>query len=993
MKSINFLIFTLLCCFLPVQQVQPKIHDIRTMAGWYNCFHDDSKHLAPFNGFVCWETKFIEKMFRFGYVQTQEKKRGNGGTWTEAISGDATIKLLYELFQDIEGTLHLVQEQTHFAYYLTPELIGKTLRVLQDPAWAIQTLSTQANQKICFQENKKINGILKIISGKNQAEKLTALHTNPKYQAQCQNFYTQIFQGLFKINLESSLNESVGKSTKREIIKSANKFADLLTHALLESHDLPSIEEQKFIAYTPGYILLSFMYAKADNADQFRAYTAQLPPAVLKENAQEILNTKKFDNAWSCEQFDKVDKQFIQEHYEEICFTQINDQFYKLQTPPLGEIRFGGTIHNFHFISCSEEALYNFVLFILSKIGLYSTTNKIFDLENLEAQMSSWLENKQFRHDTAKLQSSLNDLRSLLEKFNTPQLIQSKECMQAWVEFVSNRDEIKYSRCVATDGSGDEVEKRMNESSFMYPKNGKNYSDAQNYREKSRDGSYELCELTGNPSTYVNLISQLLGLEFLSFEQICETFDLTIKNRENLENFNDAYVRELYSNNKPVLRLNLETSINNQPVFIKMIATIGHTYFINQLKEMPLYSSSNVSEYLYKKLFEDNQSNNLLMLYSSCPIANRSHNLPESLPIRYHQHLWFCRNLLVEEKQNTGILQLARNNTSPILKTLAQLQFENLIQYNAARSESLISSILFSGDKLDEWMLDLCQSIKKDEAYDYSSSLWIDLLRYFLRFHSQTDPENITRGKLIEYMQYFAKKESDVDAKIRLLLVNLLNSEELQSDADRYELLAQLINIFFDTPTQRNASYLLAIHELIFELKDHNPKPTGLLREILGHQKNSLFCSELPEDNHQKKLSLELEAKILNGAMLRFKTFYKNENDENKEILKEIIKIVLERISKLLKMDDSTFIKIGIKRIYDICSQFNEMKNDKIIQEIFLEKCLPLIQYLETYPNYFILKIRQDFFNSYVSWLTYYRTEMLDALCQTAPLPLPPLPQ
>lgn len=977
MKLINRLMLALLCLFFSAQQAHPKIQDIRTMAGWHDCFKDENKHLSPFNGFVWWETKFIEKMFRFGYVQTQTKKRSNGGTWTEAISGDATIRLLYELFQDIEGTLHLVQEPTHFAYYLTPELIGKILHLLQDPTPTIPG-------------SKKFAGLLKTIPGKTLTDQLKALQNNQKYQNQSQTLYTNLLQDLFKINLESELDRSVGKSTKREIIKSANKFADLLTKALLESHDLPSIEEQKFLAHTPGYILLSFMYAKVDNIDQFKSYIDQLSLEAIKENAEEILNTKKFDNSWTAEQFDKSDKQFIQEHYEEICFTCINDQFYKLQTPQFKENRFSVNINDFGFISCSEEAMYNFILLILSKIGLYSPATKTFELDKLEEKMTSWLTLKHHSYNAIKLNDKLSQLRILLEKFNDPLLIHSNQSLQAWAEFVSDRDRIKYSRCVATDGSGKELEARINETPFMYSQANQHIDNSGSYRPKVRNESFKLCELTGYPSTYVNLINDLLGLNCPDFEKICQLFDLTIKNYSELENFSDEFVRELYLDDAPALTLFLDTTINNQPVAIKMLSSIAHSIVINQQisnKEIERYSyrSPNIASYVCQEFSRDDQTAHLVMLYSLYPIVN-SKDFHESLPLWLHHHFWFCLDLFTEGKHLGGLTKLAQASKSTFLDKLAQQQFREIIQNKPSEAISFITRIACENLQLDEWMLDLCKSLKENKTYD--EHLWIDLLNYLLRFHSQFDSGSDIRNEIIEYIRCFAEKETNLDSKIRLLLINFLTNANL-SDTDLYNLLTELVNHLFNGINPDYVVYSIAF-ELIYQLNDESTRCLQLLKKILDQQLKSLFHQELPENYDQQNSILNLEIKILNFAVSMLSIVC---SDENINILKRLIALGLKRMAKLLESNDARLIKRGISVLYDACSKLHQKKDEILIQEIFNEEYLPLINRLDENRDFIIQMIGKDSFKAYIGWLLHYKNEILIAsFAQWSTMPPPPPP-
>lgn len=988
MKLINRLILAFVCLFFSAQQAHSKIQDIRTMAGWYDCFQEGRKRFSPFHGFVWWETKFIEKMFRFGFIQTQEKNRGNGGTWTEAISGDATIRLLYELFQNIEGTLHLVQEETHFAYYLTPELIGKMLHLLQDPISTIATISAKENQNICSLENKKIAGILRIIPGATPQEKLNALHTNQKYHAQCQNLYIQLFQSLFKINLESSLDASVGKSTKREIIKSANKFADLFTKALSESHDLPSIEEQKFLAHTPGYILLSFMYAKVDNIDQFKAYIDQLSLEAIKENAEEILNTKKLDNAWTFQQFDKADKKFIQEHYEEICFTHINDQFYKLQTPPLREHRAEVIIQGFKFISCAEEAIYNFILAILSKIGLYDTKAKVFDLDNLEHQMISWLNEKQYLYNPVHLKNKLSELRSLLEKFNDPLLMHSQASLQAWTEFVSDRDAIKYSCCISTDGSGDQLEKKELGSPFAYPKAEQYLGNQDYYREKNRNESWMLCELAGYPSMFVNLTNDILGLDCNNFECICKLFEFSIKaNADEVQKCTDEYIRNRCWNGNPGIFFNVKTIINEQPLSLRFLTTTGHAsvtnnQFAGEYDQFPdvLATRFTILNYAINNLSQDHLSCHLLMLYSFyenafCGLYDNSLKILSNLKSVIKNHCWFARNLFIERVHIHALTDLITADESTFLHAFLQQKFEGFIQKPYHETKFLITEIIDKNLRNDAWILQFCEAAQKKNIHDANLSHY--LLRYLLNFYDQLKLEANTYNRILKHIKFFFQ-ETKPSEIVGMLITNLLNFTHVIDSSVLYDFFIQIIDLLFEQ-TMHNEIFYFATQSLILSSCDLI-EGQNLFKIYIEKKLQALFCQPLSDDLEQRSSILHKELEILIKAATALNRF--SSSQAYNDLLYQCIKPIFERFQFIFEKGTNDEIRLGIQKLCRVCKIFCDtvslINNSKIkhVKQAFEEKCLPLIQLLEQNGNFFTERVGQEFFDKHMEKFKKYRTEI-----------------
>ncbi len=128
------------------QEYQSTSSKITTMRGWKDCFKVEKQYLSPFRGFIWWETKFLEKMFRFGNVDTKEVPRKIGdGVRIEATSGDSTILFLYKLFQNAADTICFINEPTHIAYYLNPKLIGKILNCLENPLTVIEWITNEEN--------------------------------------------------------------------------------------------------------------------------------------------------------------------------------------------------------------------------------------------------------------------------------------------------------------------------------------------------------------------------------------------------------------------------------------------------------------------------------------------------------------------------------------------------------------------------------------------------------------------------------------------------------------------------------------------------------------------------------------------------------------------------------------------------------------------------------------------------------------------------------
>jgi len=106
--------------------IQSKPVDIAQMSGWYKIFNEEFGYLSPFHGCVWFENGMIERMMLFGNAKTTTEAKPDR-IITKFVSGDATIKLLYQLFHFEGETLNTENSPSSAGKYLDAAAIAKII--------------------------------------------------------------------------------------------------------------------------------------------------------------------------------------------------------------------------------------------------------------------------------------------------------------------------------------------------------------------------------------------------------------------------------------------------------------------------------------------------------------------------------------------------------------------------------------------------------------------------------------------------------------------------------------------------------------------------------------------------------------------------------------------------------------------------------------------------------------------------------------------------
>ncbi len=603
--------------------------EIQETKGLYDCFKDNKKYLSPFNGIVWAKARLPEKFYRFGNAQVELGTSGEGHNVPivkAIVNGDYNVQLALSIFFALGDEFGPSKADKNPASFLTPKHISQLL-----------TLMDQAAEQ----------------SDKEQS--------------------VELFKAIFKDALdENQKNEKtqLGKQQYKTTLRQANKLVSIIIGALQETNS-QSTTEQKYPRYTPYFLLLALLYEKAKNIDDLYVYCQNMPNA-LKDNWAELIKAK-FDTAnISIDQikkkFDKAtDKQeFIKNNYADMCYVEIQSQSQLGALPQFSkyeDISLNTDNGIVSFRCCVEAAVYNLILVLITQLGLYDKTKKVYSIEHLFDALKALLIKKQISFDEKELQSSLQKIKSFFIKYPKATPLE-KNALIEWCQLVSNIPGVKY---LQAKKSGDNPIKKEYLLPIVHIGQMDETSAKSIYGNNTRfmDNSFFLYEAAGVPSTYVQITNHLLGLRFKTFKQLANLFDL--QNNESHE-IEDDILYKGYSQGIYSIDVTLKGSVESKPFTIKIIFQVGHSACLNIGYGGEYRQRSNLEEKIlthtllsYNTNFENQ---NLAALYlCNTPMIHRerigintkqsffwySKDLYQSLTPSYWPQLILSSNLFEEE--------------------------------------------------------------------------------------------------------------------------------------------------------------------------------------------------------------------------------------------------------------------------------------------------------------------------------------------------------
>ncbi len=606
----KFLIKILIICF-SISTSYAKITDIFDMAGFYNCFNEEASYLSPFHAIPL--KRLPSSFYFFGNAVVELGATQSLGRMMPVVKnikgGDNTTILTLQLFYALGNEFNPTTEPTNPATYLTPETIGKIVGFMHELIIANKQRDFAHEKEIFTPLIQKFEQLRDIINqkkdGKPEFEKLEKhigfdqkdiffwmeqvirLSTNMKIIKENTDIAQKIteIKGMIKQikkisdqlkkfateELTNSLAELIKQSIPKDktahtkkATQNSTQFARLIIESLKECGDLKTSENllQKYPNYVTFFLLICFLYEKANNIGDLVAYLNQLPQTTLKEEWRQIIQTrfnpKEISDIALNTEFDETKErkdQFLNNNYEKICIASLYQsvlnyppQFdwskWKFTVTDNPEDRFMLNVSNGNFRPCVEFTIFDFIQFLLFKLGLFDPTPQIFNTEEIPNAIKEFLKSKGKSFDEKKLDQQLLLITNFFRKF---QKLDTKEAIVEWLKLVSNISGIKYLMRKKETESSQKVNFEKvrgipkHTENFIHPIKDEDVKSTYGKNSTQTDSSYYLFELAGLPSNLINLTNYFLGFNNQNFQELCRLFNLTPINT-NLQNLNDDYI-------------------------------------------------------------------------------------------------------------------------------------------------------------------------------------------------------------------------------------------------------------------------------------------------------------------------------------------------------------------------------------------------------------------------------------------------------------------
>lgn len=694
----------------PTVNAQQK--DIAQMAGWFDGIKDDKKYLSPFIGFIWWETGLIERYYRYGNIDVVMDKENF--VVEKILGGDATIRLVHELFYAVGPNFDCTVDSTLPAQYFTAAVVGQILNSIElhrnDIDQLTQSLTGVIHKAIEASLLSKLSFFHRTVLTTDIQPELDRLQkllvhdvlpvcdtykNKPQFAGDIKNIlslfgYNQLNKFIWLSSIKNSkkgalnnllryLDEEDKKrlqpalsqlldfydrlNNKNEAMRAdvffevptvlerahqrVQSLVDIIIGALKESGDCIGGDVILYPLHTPQAIFLSFLYQKVKSFDEFKIYSFQFNEPIIKENFDVYLN-KRFDinDTTMIIDFDRLDiVGDIINNYESFAFASINKQFYQGNIPKFSNyenVKFYGD----SFPNCVENAFLNWVKFIMAKLGLVNTQRRLYEADQLELKISTFMQKKGIKFDQSQLQLKTEPLRRFFKKYPNTTVISGTDLHQVWSELVSDVPGVKYLRRIRKDGS-DFL--KNNASPALHTSNGSEQPLSQDIPLDIKDDDWYLFELAGYPGAFVTLTNYLFGFSFKNFIEMCTTFDINVADADSptalVTDVSDDETYTCLSKSAPVKKYLLTSEIDSKPIQLEIVAKTGHASLENRTQ-----AKVAVSGYVALQTIIDNvlKYPNLLHLASlytlrKSPISCIS--TANKLPVAYLQHLFLQSNL------------------------------------------------------------------------------------------------------------------------------------------------------------------------------------------------------------------------------------------------------------------------------------------------------------------------------------------------------------
>ncbi len=451
------------------------------LADTYSILKKEHQHLSPMFGFVWYKRGILANYYLHGNDE------------------DATIKLIRKLFYIIGDhvELNVTNKRSNVARYLRPNIIGSifaaiesdqfkqapdnqakvdllvyTLKKEQQPlgqainttAFRNQVKTMTKNIKPMFEKNIKKDAFVNFLLTTTNEKELRRWKQKP-YFAQLQETevqeedrrslvevpeadVTQWFvqqkrpiKELIQRQISTRVKSMTEKLQSDTLEVKFKKFAQLIVDSLQETD--PLLPDVKYLPFTTHTILLTYLYAKAQDRQEMKGYFDALAD-FLKEDA--VFNVEQASyGIQTYETFRDDSAQWLKNEEEVVLFFENDDRFEKAifsgVAGPMYERRFaeitndyGASEYTFdnkshRFTNCAENSLRNFFNIVLKKSG-----DITFDLSLLTQSGKVNLK------DNAKAEK----FRQFYEDFKTIDFIDASSAHNAWNQIVDGIASVGY---------------------------------------------------------------------------------------------------------------------------------------------------------------------------------------------------------------------------------------------------------------------------------------------------------------------------------------------------------------------------------------------------------------------------------------------------------------------------------------------------------------------------------------------------------------------
>lgn len=489
--------------------------------------------------------------------------------------------------------------------------------------WALKVLEATEKQIVKWFSNEKkdpimFNEVYKTLKESEQSIKFVAMDES-KDQNNLVNAYANMFEEKIQKPIKHLWSDLKNK-------KSTTYFIETLMNAYKEAGqfgDKDTIEEskqyQKYPQYTPTFILLAFLMSHIKNKDELQGYFKKFEPSILKQEAQNNMWNEAFELGKEPSLLDEKMANIMEKGsfentlYEEICFATIN---WQTTSDPLPTLASGGfhlfpsnitNIQHYGPQNCVEQSIYNFVCILLSILGCINQGH--FDLSELPKKIYA-LKNQLYSQS-----NSIEEIAEELEPFCNLFKNEKKEWMipgetsekaaQNWYDWVSSLKQVKYE-CIfdKEKKSWDKIECAVLTNDDEPMKHGTHNCKVLPIK------NFLAHEITGFPSSYVEIVNKSFGLNFENINQLCQAFSITSDTDLSLINDDATYKTSTTSKSREAsfTKVNFSCKIKNLTARFRIDFSSGHSGItsLHEKTSIPLklfaYIKKNLANYLFRNI-------------------------------------------------------------------------------------------------------------------------------------------------------------------------------------------------------------------------------------------------------------------------------------------------------------------------------------------------------------------------------------------------------